>query len=170
MGVVKTCGRCGVSKPRNDYNRDGNRADGLYCFCRGCQRESNYQTRLRKFKADPWDRLYARKKARAKQEGLPFTLTEKWVRERLERGCPISGVPFYRVPPQPPGSPSGAAGTHPMAPSFDQIVPGQGYTPGNTQIVAFWINTAKGQMSTEELIELCQFVCDHNDPEKVGGN
>lgn len=55
-------------------------------------------------------------------------------------------------------------GVHnPYAPSLDQIVPGQGYVPGNIQIVAVWYNRMKGGLTDSEAIQILRsFVLSNN--------
>lgn len=57
--------------------------------------------------------------------------------------CPGSGV-FIDLRPPPPG-----VARRWNAPSFDQIVPGAGYTEDNVWIVSWFFNQAKGEMTLE---------------------
>ena len=74
---------------------------------------------------------------RASKKSLPFTLTQEWVTDKVNRGvCEATGLSFVFDL----NSPSHA---HPFAPSLDQRHPNAGYTPDNTQVVVFIYNQAK---------------------------
>lgn len=76
---------------------------------------------------------------RAAKKGALFTLTADWGRERYIGRCELSGLEFTSH-----GRLTGKVS--PFAPSLDQINPGEGYTPENTQIVLWALNRFKGDM------------------------
>lgn len=47
---------------------------------------------------------------------------------------------------------------HPLCISLDQIIPGQGYTVDNVQWLAWSVNRAKGDLTTEQFIDMCKAV------------
>lgn len=47
--------------------------------------------------------------------------------------------------------------------SLDQKLPGLGYAPDNLQLVSWAVNRAKGDLSTDEFIEMCRAVGRCND-------
>ena len=40
---MKKCTKCFLEKEEEEFNKDRNRPDGLYCFCRTCRK--NFETR-----------------------------------------------------------------------------------------------------------------------------
>lgn len=78
-------------------------------------------------------------KHRASLRSIPFDICEDEVREIIETGwCQATGLPFSLEPPS-------HTSTNPFSPSLDQIKPGRGYTPENTQVVCTAYNRAKGE-------------------------
>lgn len=87
---------------------------------------------------------------RAAKKGLEHTITDEWVRARLDEPCAVTGLPFvfYR---------SGQRGqTHPFSPSLDRINNLKGYTPENTRVVVLMFNNAKNTATDAEVYEFCQ--------------
>jgi hypothetical protein len=85
--------------------------------------------------------LCAAAKKRAKARNLPFTLTIDIVEAyltKLNGKCEVTGMDFNFAP------------KHPNAPSLDQKVPGLGYTEDNIQIVTWWYNRLKSDLSDIE--------------------
>lgn len=68
------------------------------------------------------------KRYQAKKADIPFDLDEDWLKKQALM-CAITGQEFVV------GGPKG--------PSFDQKLPGKGYTKENTQLVCLWVNMAK---------------------------
>ena len=82
-------------------------------------------------------------RARAKRGGLEVTLTNEWVRERLEKGvCEMSGIPFHSGPKE-------RNTTSPYSPSIDRIDSSKGYTPENCRVVLWALNAAFGHWGEE---------------------
>ena len=82
-------------------------------------------------------------KGRAKLKGVPYTLTDEWLHQQ-KPVCAVTGASFVTT----------LSGRDARVPSFDQIVPGKGYTPENTQLVCCWYNYAKSASSADEIREL----------------
>lgn len=77
---------------------------------------------------------------RAKKSGLPCNIDLEWLQmQRMQ--CAITGVPFV-IPP---------VGTGPLTPSFDQRIPGAGYTKENTQLICLWLNIAKRDWPEDQI-------------------
>ena len=87
-------------------------------------------------------------RTRARKTQLPFTITKEWVIGRIQSGvCAQTGDTFdYTLLP----NVNGRRQTNMFAPSLDQIVPGDGYTPENTQVVCWWWNAFKCNRTDEE--------------------
>ena len=85
-------------------------------------------------------------KRRAKEKGLPFTLTKKWVMDRLGSGiCQDTGMAFDL---------SMTGGRNKLAPSIDRHDLSQGYTPINCRVVIWAWNNARGVYGTRFLLEM----------------
>lgn len=92
--------------------------------------------------------LFRAAKWRAKRDKIPFTITLEWVREKLNAlRCEVTGV-HLRLSMHHGRGPAGA-----YSPSLDQILPGKGYTPGNTRLVAWGYNALKGRSQDAEAIQ-----------------
>lgn len=82
----------------------------------------------------------------AKDRTENVTITKAWIQERLDRGhCEVTGLPFVLT---------ANKIANPWSPSLDQIVPGQGYTPENTQVVVWIYNVAKGSWKHEDVLSM----------------
>lgn len=82
----------------------------------------------------------------AKQRSKNVTITRAWIQERLDRGyCEVTGLPFVI---------DANAIANPWSPSLDQRIPGQGYTPENTQLVVWIYNVSKGSWTHSDVLTL----------------
>lgn len=80
----------------------------------------------------------------AKDRSANVTITKQWIQERLDRGCcEVTGLPFVLT---------ANKIANPWSPSLDQIIPGKGYTPENTQVVVWVYNVAKGSWVHEDVL------------------
>lgn len=136
--------------PESDLNcqrrwREKNRSLGLNG--RGKPRKSTcgrpFSTQL-PFNSPEYYMLIAAR-TRAKQKGLPFTITDKDV--VMPEFCPILGIPLFR----------GKGGHTFNSPSLDRIVPELGYVPGNVHVISRKANTMKSNASLQELVLLGQW-------------
>ena len=94
--------------------------------------------------------LMAGAKARAKARGNDFDLTVEWVEEKLKNGkCEITNTLFYI---KPYSSRSEYKRVHPHSPSLDQILPSEGYTMNNVQVVCDQVNKFKGDRHTSSMV------------------
>lgn len=85
---------------------------------------------------------------RSEKKGIPFNITIDFVEEKLNIGiCEVTGMSLKL-------SPNQTKKMHPFSPSLDQKIPGNGYTPENAQIVCWWYNRLKGDLTDEETIQL----------------
>ena len=56
---------------------------------------------------------------------------------------------------------------HPLCLSLDQKDPTQGYAEGNVQWLAWCVNRAKGDLSTEHFYEMCEVILDHRKVQRL---
>lgn len=93
-------------------------------------------------------RLVGAAAKRAKAKGTACTVTEGWVAKRLRTGrCEVTDLPFDFTA-------RGSGHSSNYAPSLDQIVPGKGYTPENTQVVVWMYNSAKWQGTHGDVLKM----------------
>ena len=85
----------------------------------------------------------------AKRRGLECTITQEWIRDKLEQPCPRTGWVFDL---------STGSGRNLKSPSLDQIEPGKGYTPENTQVVCWGYNAAKSTGTDADVVALAEAI------------
>lgn len=86
-------------------------------------------------------------KRNASKKDRPFTITQKFVKDHLSKlKCEVTGMPIDLA--------SYGNKANPYAPSLDQKTPGDGYTPKNTQIVCWWYNRLKSNLTDKETKQL----------------
>ena len=172
---LKECCQCGESKEEGEFHKKGKgRREGQCKECIS-QRYKEYYDANRAEILDRQRKRYALKgrrrepqdtnrrkrlstvsgravellrsaRRRAKEKGLPFTLTKKWVMDRLQSGvCQETGLPFDLVM---------SGGRNKLAPSIDRHDLKQGYTPINCRVVIWAWNCARGQYGTRFLLEM----------------
>lgn len=56
---------------------------------------------------------------------------------------------------------------HPLCLSLDQIDPGRGYEEGNVQWLAWAVNRAKGDLSTQDFYDMCQAVLSNRNVQRL---
>jgi hypothetical protein len=99
--------------------------------------------------------LFESAQRRAAKSGVLFTITKEWVKKRYKGCCELTGLEFSKH-----GRISGHVS--PFAASLDQIVAGEGYTPGNVQIILWAINRFKGDMPLATMIVIAKALVDRN--------
>lgn len=98
--------------------------------------------------------LWGSARRRAKKQGLLFTLTPKWVQERLDRGvCEVTGLRLELQK-------TAACHYGARSPSIDRKDSSRGYTPENCQLVVWQYNAAKGQHDLADLVVLVTALAD----------
>jgi hypothetical protein len=93
-------------------------------------------------------------KSRAKEKGVPFTLTPDYVRSLVVDRCPVLGIELDYA------SKNGRGLAHNSA-TVDRIIPSLGYVPGNVQVLSARANMMKSDASPEELLLFANWVL-HN--------
>jgi len=97
-------------------------------------------------------------RTRAQKNGLEFTLTVEWARERVLHGrCELSGIPFdfSEI-----GKKSNAK---PYSPSIDKINAHRGYTPDNCRVICWALNSAFGHWGEEEFVKIFNTYLKHKE-------
>ena len=180
-GHTSTCKECynkRISKSARYYDKDGN----LKCReCREYKSEIEYHTdstqKYRNSKAQMCKACEANRARDKRLKDMPDDLTKvlasvyngihtraakqhemskQYLQELYEQQggkCAISGIHLtYKR----------GKGRFPYNISADQIVPGNGYTKDNVQLVCSQVNMMKGTLSTDELISICKSIIKEN--------
>ena len=100
--------------------------------------------------ANPYAALVAGVVSRAQRKGIPYD--QKYLRGLVSpERCPVFGTPigFNLTKGQRP---------HINTASIDQIIPGQGYVPGNVQIMSKLANQMKNNATPEQLLQFSEWI------------
>lgn len=172
---MKTCTKCGVIKPLDEFHKSSRNKCGRISACAICINNANrieYKKHPEKMRERrrKWYKENARKscarfaeyrrtvhgravglvghaRSRAKNKNITFKLTKSWVEERLEHGvCERTGLKFDIT-----GEERNA-----FTPSIDQIIPSAGYTPENCQVVVFGYNALKCDFTHEDAMVIAR--------------
>lgn len=141
--LTKRCCDCGDAKQPEDFHVERRRADGRQQRCKPCQiaRMSARQNGDRRIR-----QMLISAKGRAKQQGVPFGLTEDDV--VIPTFCPALGLKLE-------WSYAGENKDH--SPSLDKIIPELGYVPGNIVVVSNLANRLKSNGTFEQLRNVADF-------------
>lgn len=144
---MKRCTTCNTLRPLSEYHKRKSSRDGHSPGCKSCKKKYNANrnacSKVRENNA------FNEAKNRAEKKGNPFTITQAWYNLRLAEGhCALTGMAFDRT--------KAATGkSAPFAPSLDQIIPNEGYTPENTRMVCWCVNTALSDWPDEVFDRMC---------------
>ena len=83
--------------------------------------------------------MFHNAKHRAKKKGLPFTITIDDI--VIPEKCPLLGIDLISTNDK----------RDPHNPSLDQVLPGNGYTPDNIQVISSRANWLKGDATLAEM-------------------
>jgi hypothetical protein len=141
----KRCAYCHSDKPTTDFNKNPKSSDGCFSYCKPCRAEwtKKYD------RAEPHKKIFLRKKHKAKERGIEFSLKLEDV--VFPTHCPALGVELSYV--QRGGNP----GSRPNTASFDRIDPSKGYIPGNVIIVSELANRIKTNATVEQIERVAAF-------------
>jgi len=90
-----------------------------------------------------------RAKSRAKEKGMPFDLTTRYLISILTTHCPVFGTEFVFV---------GGVVATPQSPSLDRLDPGKGYTKGNVVVISVKANTIKSAYTAEDIAKVADWL------------
>lgn len=142
------CIECGTTLPENRNSRQ--------MYCCNAHARAYRKANIDRYKNDgsyvSADKRHylgrLRNKKRGKRQGLSLEfLVQLW--EQQGGRCAISGIPMTHI------GGKGRIGTNA---SIDQIVAGKGYLEDNVQLVTCDINRIKGELTMEELYDLCRTI------------
>lgn len=92
---------------------------------------------------DAW--LLSVARYRAKQLGLPFTITREDI--VIPTHCPVLGIPLVLQ----------AGMNSPNAPSLDRVIPSLGYVPRNVCVISRRANSLKSDGTVDELAAIAAY-------------
>ena len=165
----KTCSKCQLEKPLEQYSRDRKSGDGMQAYCKSCDSEKGRQYRQRnrvavqerkkRYRQTNRDAINSRRKesrvhnierellskarCRAKKGNLPFDLELEDI--KIPDICPLLGIKLS----------VGRGGHKPNSPTVDRIVPSKGYIKGNVWVISHRANTIKNNSTIEEFTLIC---------------
>lgn len=150
---IRTCNVCGETKHRDEFYTVWNNIRKTYytkSACKSCNnakskawRDANrdkVQAMKRRESADKQTVIYRSAKARAKKQGIPFSITKHDV--VIPSHCPLLGIKLE----------AGKGSQSPSSPSLDKVIPELGYVPGNVKVVSYLANTMKNNATPEQLL------------------
>lgn len=158
---MKHCNKCGKDKPISEFGkcrRDGSMyKDGRTYECRACHNrmrrefnkrhpKKNLEITRRYHTAHPEFRLLCGARCRAKQLGLPCTITIADI--SIPEFCPILGLKLL----------FGKKHAQDCSPSLDRIIPERGYVAGNIAVISHKANTMKSNASLGDLKKLVSWL------------
>lgn len=94
---------------------------------------------------DPRCAMLRNAKNRAKQSGVPFSISIDDIKMRSH--CPVLGIPLF----------AGKGSTCPNSPTLDRVVGHLGYVPTNVIVVSHLANTIKNNADPEQIIRVGKF-------------
>jgi hypothetical protein len=93
--------------------------------------------------------LWYKAKARAKELGLPFTITVDDL--TVPKTCPVLGIPLFH----------GDGKWLPNSPTVDRRVPSLGYVKGNARVISWRANDLKKDGTLEEFRKIVTYLESH---------
>lgn len=98
--------------------------------------------------------LWSEAKRRANRDNIEFSLNLNGIEERVLRGkCEVTDIQFDF-------SPATTSSTNKYAPSLDRTDPHKGYTEENVKVVVWIFNRAKGDFSSQDVLEFAKRLVD----------
>jgi hypothetical protein len=137
----RVCNTCQEERPESEFYKN---RKGSYKYCKTCYIEKNkgYQE---SYRTNNRFAIRVRAcKARAKYKGLPFDLTEEYLREVWTGVCPVFNTPLDIQ----------ALKNSPKHAELDRIIPELGYVKGNVVWLSQRANRLKHDAKLEELERL----------------
>lgn len=168
---MKTCSKCGVSKPSSEFFSSKQTRDGLRSWCKSCHTSDNvaraakvgpskkrvaymaaYKQRPEVKAANAKGKreksveyhLFRAAKERANREHLDFSITQEDI--TVPDVCPLLGLALIRG--------RNTKGANPESPTLDRVDPRLGYVKGNIWVISWRANRLKSDATLDELTRL----------------
>lgn len=161
----KTCSKCKQTKPTDAFYRRPKHQFKLSSYCKECQKGvakeianrlvvAKRQAEVREMmeerspEGDVWlaKKLLAAAKARAKYQGIEFSLTLEDI--HIPHVCPALGIPLQK----------GKGSLHAGSPTLDRIDNTKGYVKGNVHVISSKANTMKSNATIQEMRQLLEWM------------
>ncbi len=147
---MKICTSCKKKLSKENF-RKINRSNwqGLYPQCKSCE-NTLMQAR---YINNPIPQMLSNAKIRAKQKGVDFNLTSKYLKKIFPKNnkCPITGLNFQF------GYKDKEKINKNNSPSLDRIIPSKGYVEGNVMVISDLMNRMKQDSTYEDIEKLYNF-------------
>ena len=147
---MKICTSCKKKLSKENF-RKINRSNwqGLYPQCKSCE---NILMQAR-YINNPIPQMLSNAKIRAKQKGVDFNLTSKYLKKIFPKNnkCPITGLNFQF------GYKDKEKINKNNSPSLDRIIPSKGYVEGNVMVISDLMNRMKQDSTYEDIEKLYNF-------------
>ena len=147
---MKICTSCKKKLSKENF-RKINRSNwqGLYPQCKSCE-NTLMQAR---YINNPIPQMFSNAKIRAKQKGVDFNLTSKYLKKIFPKNnkCPITGLNFQF------GYKDKEKINKNNSPSLDRIIPSKGYVEGNVMVISDLMNRMKQDSTYEDIEKLYNF-------------
>jgi hypothetical protein len=143
----KECASCHVVKPIDTFHRDRTNTDGLWVYCKDCQRRLKAASRVHDLTA-AFSHFYQVARTRARSKSLPFTITKQDLADIWTGDCTVCRVPLTF---------SSGPIAH-TSPSLDRVRGPLGYTRTNIAWLCFRCNRRKAESTLEELQAIVDYV------------
>jgi hypothetical protein len=147
---MKICTSCKKKLSKENF-RKINRSNwqGLYPQCKSCE-NTLIQAR---YINNPIPQMLSNAKIRAKQKGVDFNLTSKYLKKIFPKNnkCPITGLNFQF------GYKNKEKINKNNSPSLDRIIPSKGYVEGNVMVISDLMNRMKQDSTYEDIEKLYNF-------------
>jgi hypothetical protein len=147
---MKICTSCKKKLSKENF-RKINRSNwqGLYPQCKSCE-NTLMQAR---YINNPIPQMLSNAKIRAKQKGVDFNLTSKYLKKIFPKNnkCPITGLNFQF------GYKNKEKINKNNSPSLDRIIPSKGYVEGNVMVISDLMNRMKQDSTYEDIEKLYNF-------------
>ena len=145
---MKHCSKCKQTKPLDMFPKDKKAKDGLYGYCKICNKENNAKNHI-----TPQGRANKlisnmHENKQGKRATMEKTITKNDILPILEAGrCQLTDLPFDFTP-------ADKTNTNPYGPSLDRIDSQKGYTKENCRIVLSMVNFALGEHDDETALPI----------------
>ena len=145
---MKLCKTCDVETPLSEFYANPQARDKLGNECKKCVLARAKQRR----QDDPVAFLLCAAKTRAKQKGIPFSITSLDLIAHTH--CPVFGIPLVYGG---TGTSDRGYGVKENAATIDRTDGTKGYVPGNVNIISWRANKTKAFLTPTEIQQLAAF-------------
>lgn len=150
------CSKCKVEKPVSEFYKDKGSKNGFNCQCKKCRdlyKKNNVEYKAVEYKRikerhirDPRQKILSQAKVRAKEEGIPFSITLDDI--IIPNKCPVLNIELK----------IGNKFNRENSPSLDKIIPKLGYVRGNVCVISHRANRLKGNSTIDEIIAVINYI------------